>query len=71
MFYTDIFAEWSPQQVQIWISVRFGDIVAQKFFEEEVDGQTLLESKRFADDVTLEKLSITTIGKKERFQRER
>jgi len=65
-----LFADWSPERVKEWIFGLFGDAVAQKFLEEEIDGRTLLESKRLEDDLTLEKLGITTIGKKERFKRE-
>ena len=65
-----LFADWSPEQVKKWIFGLFGDAVAQKFIEEEIDGRTLLESKRLEEDSTLEKLGITTIGKKERFKRE-
>ena len=35
-----------------------------KFIEEEVDGRTLLESKRLEEDSTLEYLSIKTTGRK-------
>lgn len=44
--------------------------MAQRFIDEEIDGCALLQSKRLDDDSVLEKLGITTIGKKERFQRE-
>ena len=65
-----LFADWSPEQVKKWISGLFGEAVAQKFLEEEIDGRALLESKRLEEDSTLEKLGIATIGKKERFKRE-
>lgn len=42
----------------------------RKFIEKEIDGWALLESKWLGEDSTLEKLGITTIGKKERFKRE-
>ena len=63
-------AEWTPEQVKAWIASLFGDSVAVKFIEEEVDGITLLESKRLEEDSTLEYLGIKTIGRKERFKRE-
>ena len=65
-----LFADWSPEQVKKWIFGLFGEAVAEKFLEEEIDGQALLESKRLEEDLTLEKLGIATIGKKERFKRE-
>ena len=63
-------ADWSPEQVKKWIFGLFGEAVAEKFLVERNEGQALLESKRLEDDSTLEKLGITTIGKKERFKRE-
>ncbi|KAL9976342.1 hypothetical protein ACROYT_G013633 [Oculina patagonica] len=62
--------DWSPEQVKKWIFGLFGEAVAEKFLEEEIDGRALLESKRLEEDSTLEKLGIATIGKKERFKRE-
>lgn len=53
-----------------WIFGLFGEAVAEKFLEEEIAGQALLESKQLEDNSTLEKLGIATIGKKERFKRE-
>ena len=44
--------------------------VAQKFIEKEIDGWASLESKRLGEDSALEKLCITTIGKKQCFKRE-
>ena len=64
-----LFADWTPEQVKTWICRFFGESVGQKFVEEEIDGKPLL-SKRLEDDSTLEKLGVTTIGKKERFSRE-
>ena len=52
-----LFAGWTPEQVKTWICRFFGD------------GKALL-SKRLEEDSTLEKLGMTTIGKKERFLRE-
>ena len=65
-----LFADWSPEQVKKWIFGLFGEAVAEKFLEEEIAGQALLESKQLEDNSTLEKLGIATIGKKERFKRE-
>ncbi|XP_078365950.1 uncharacterized protein LOC144650165 [Oculina patagonica] len=62
--------DWSPEQVKKWIFGLFGEAVAEKFLEEEIDERALLESKRLEEDSTLEKLGIATIGKKERFKRE-
>lgn len=64
-----LFAGWTPEQVKMWICSFFGESVGQKFVEEEIDGKALL-SKRLEEDTTLEKLGVTTIGKKERFSRE-
>jgi len=64
-----LFADWTQEQVKTWICSFFDESVAQKFVEEEIDGQALL-SKRLEEDSTLEKLGVTTIGKKERFSRE-
>ena len=64
-----LFAGWTPEQVKTWICSFFGESVGQKFVEEEIDGKALL-SKRLEEDTTLEKLGVTTIGKKERFSRE-
>ena len=64
-----LFAGWTPEQVKTWICRFFGESAGEKFLEEEIDGKTLL-SKRLEEDSTLEKLGMTTIGKKERFSRE-
>ena len=64
-----LFAGWTPEQVKTWICRFFGESAGEKFLEEEIDGKTLL-SKRLEEDSTLEKLGMTTIGKKERFLRE-
>ena len=64
-----LFADWSLEQVK-WIFGSFGEAVAEKFLEEEIDGQALLESKWLEEDSALEKLGIATIGKKEHFKRE-
>ena len=65
-----LLADWSREQVGKWVCSLFGDDVADRFFEEEIDGWTLLESKRLEEDKVLEKLGISTIGRKERFERE-
>lgn len=53
-----------------WVFSLFGDNVGDRFYEEEVDGRALLESKRLEKDKVLDRLGISTIGKKERFERE-
>ena len=63
-------ADGSPEQVKKWILGLFGNAVAQKFIEKEIDGWASLESKRLGEDSALEKLRITTIGKKQCFKRE-
>ena len=64
-----LFAGWTPEQVKTWICRFFGESIGEKFVEEEIDVKALL-SKRLEEDSTLEKLGMTTIGKKERFSRE-
>ena len=65
-----LLADWSREQVGKWVCSLFGDDVADRFFEEEIDGWTLLENKRLEEDKVLEKLGISTIGRKGRFERE-
>ena len=63
-----LFAGWTPEQVKTWICRFFGESAGEKF-EEEIDEKLLL-SKRLEEDSTLEKLEMTTTGKKECFSRE-
>lgn len=65
-----LFVEWSREQVKKWVSSLFGDNVGDRFYEEEIDGRALMESKRLEEDKVLSRLGISTIGKKERFERE-
>ena len=63
-----LFAGWTPKQVKTLICMFFGKSIGQKFVE-EIDGKATL-GKHLEEDSTLEKLGVTTIGKKERFLRE-
>ena len=48
------------------MSVFNDESIAQKFVEEEITGMTLL-SQRVLNDSSMERLSLNTIGKKEKF----
>jgi len=64
-----LFAGRAPEQVKTSICRLFGESVGKKFVEEEIDVKAL-SSKLLDEDSTLEKLGVTTTGKKERFSRE-
>ena len=60
-------SEWNCEEVKSWVMSVFNDeSIAKKFVEEEITGTTLL-SQRVLNDSSMERLSLNTIGKKEKF----
>lgn len=62
-----LFIEWSLTEVKEWALTTFkSKRIANNFEEEEIDGKILLSST-VQTTVGMEKLRLTTIGKKEKF----
>jgi hypothetical protein len=66
-FHICLFLDWSIDDVVKFIAKQFGDKIADKFREEEVNGCVLL-TERMKNETTMERLLLVTVGKQELFK---
>ncbi|KAJ7376079.1 hypothetical protein OS493_037085 [Desmophyllum pertusum] len=60
-------SEWSVDEVKAWVMDMFGiELIAKNFEDEEIDGRILLSSTVRTNEA-MERLGLTTIGKRGKF----
>lgn len=61
-------SEWTVEEVKDWMTDIFNNSeIGEKFKQQEIDGQMLLQSERILQDNSMEVLGLDTIGKKDKF----